>query len=451
MQHDLNEIRTQQNAIDQPRSEAAQVAPAVPEQPQAAAEEQENNFQSTEDPGNDAGHNNLSGNTPAVVEIEIETDEPAAVSHSWGHGYDAQAEIDRLQVQFDKKRAQDVAAAQGPERATASNDWDNDAKDKAFWKQESEAEAPFAVNKTQRLEEDQSSNSQSAKLADTAMNTDNKPGESLSWSPGADAQADIDRLQAKFKENQAREQREGPTGGEMLFVTPPEPPNEGAKMQEQFDMMKELQRQQKQGASTSPELPISQPVIETTGLGISLNPSNENKSGTQSQNQSVDDLDFESMFGMDPAPGDKTEDAEMLFEDLFTNAVAEQGGELGDGGDFDLSSFGEPANAPHEDVTAMLESLDNFGNAGNGDFDMMAASNTAPAGDSGEQDMAQSAGGENFDMNGGDLDIALGLDNNESTFDDLLDGIDFGDGGDDGGGMDAIEHGEFDDAFFGTE
>ena len=78
---------------------------------------------------------------------------------------------------------------------------------------------------------------------------------------------------------------------------------------------------------------------------------------------------------------------------------------------------------------------------------MLDAPNSAENGDS-EGEAIHVDGGENDNvgMSGADLDLAMGLGGNETNFDDLLDGLDFEEDGDDQTGL---ENQEFDDAYFG--
>jgi hypothetical protein len=115
----------------------------------------------------------------------------------------------------------------------------------------------------------------------------------------------------------------------------------------------------------------------------------------------------------------------------------------GNGGDFDLSSFGNQTNNDSGDPNSILQGLESFGDGSGADFNLLDISNNATD----NQGVSDNAGDE-YGMSGGDLDMALGMGANESTFDDLLEGIDFGDD-DDGTGGDMMEHGEFDEEFFG--
>ena len=115
----------------------------------------------------------------------------------------------------------------------------------------------------------------------------------------------------------------------------------------------------------------------------------------------------------------------------------------GNGGDFDLSSFGNQTNHGSGDPNSILQGLESFGDGSGADFNMLDMSNNTT-----DNQGAGDNAGDDYGMSGGDLDIALGMGANESTFDDLLEGMDFGDA-DDGTGGDMMEHGDFDDEFFG--
>jgi hypothetical protein len=112
----------------------------------------------------------------------------------------------------------------------------------------------------------------------------------------------------------------------------------------------------------------------------------------------------------------------------------------GNGGEFDLSSFGNQTNNGSGDPNSIIQGLENFGDGNGEEFNLLNMSNNAT-----DNQGAGDNAGDDIGMSGGDLDMALGM---ESTFDDLLEGMDFGDG-DDGTGGDMIEHGDFDDEFFG--
>lgn len=166
----------------------------------------------------------------------------------------------------------------------------------------------------------------------------------------------------------------------------------------------------------------------------------------QSSSKEFQEVDLDSMFG-------EVEDAEsnkLTFDDdmNFTGGGQDNTNiDFGDAnGDLDLSSFGDPVHNSNDEVNDMLKGFDGFAAAdSSNDFSMMDLGNTST---SNAMDTSGGKEQDDFGMSGGDLDMALGLENNESTFDDLLDGIDFGDGVDNSG-QDLMEHGEFDDAFFG--
>jgi hypothetical protein len=186
------------------------------------------------------------------------------------------------------------------------------------------------------------------------------------------------------------------------------------------------------------------PGIDTTGAAPSAASEALVTGGLQSMN-------FDSIFGTEG----NGESNDINFDDLdfsgdgtvnHNNANLDFGG---NDGDMDLSSFGEHAvatSANNDDVSAMLQ-MDNFAHSGgDNDFSMLDLSNNSAQSNNNQ---APTQPQDDFGMAGGDLDVALGIGNNESNFDDLLDGIDFGEDADNGAGGDLMEHGEFDDAFFG--
>lgn len=115
----------------------------------------------------------------------------------------------------------------------------------------------------------------------------------------------------------------------------------------------------------------------------------------------------------------------------------------GNGGEFDLSSFGNQANDDNDDPNSLIQGLESFGDESGVDFNLLDMSHNST-----DDHGATSNVGDDFGMSGGEFDMALGTGANESTFDDLLEGMDFNDG-DDATGGDMIEHGDFDDEFFG--
>jgi hypothetical protein len=107
--------------------------------------------------------------------------------------------------------------------------------------------------------------------------------------------------------------------------------------------------------------------------------------------------------------------------------------------DFDLANFG--AEGAGNATDHLLHNLDDFGEGDAAQFAQLDGPNMA-----GNQAMAGGAGGDLIVGGDGELNLNIG---NESAFDDWLDGMDMGDGLDGEGGGETMEHGEFDDAFFG--
>jgi hypothetical protein len=153
----------------------------------------------------------------------------------------------------------------------------------------------------------------------------------------------------------------------------------------------------------------------------------------------IQSTNFDSMFDTN-----ESGDADLNFDDFdFSGDNTEnQNHDFGNNGEgFDLSSFGNHDNNENGGTNSLLQGLESFGDGSAGDFAMLDASNAT-----GNQG-GENSGGD-FETGGGDMDMNLGM-INESTFDDLLDGMDFGDRLDDGTGGHLMEHGEFDDVFFG--
>jgi hypothetical protein len=176
------------------------------------------------------------------------------------------------------------------------------------------------------------------------------------------------------------------------------------------------------------------------GLGITTSDAVPSAASEAPVTAGLQNTTFDSMFDAD------NNGESDLFDDFnFSgDGTGNQNDEFGgNAGGFDLSSFGNQTNNDSGDPNSILQGLESFGDGSGGDFNLLDMSNNAT-----DNHGAGDNAGDDFGMSGGDLDMALGMGANESTFDDLLDGIDFGDG-DDGTGGDMMEHGEFDDAFFG--
>jgi hypothetical protein len=154
----------------------------------------------------------------------------------------------------------------------------------------------------------------------------------------------------------------------------------------------------------------------------------------------LQDATFDSLFDGDNGESDLNFDDFNFSGDGTGNQNDDFGGS---GGGFDLSSFGNQTNNDSGDPNSILQGLESFGDGSGAEFNLLDMSNTAT-----DNQGAGDNAGDDYGMSGGDLDMALGMGANESTFDDLLEGMDFGDG-DDGTGGDMMEHGEFDDEFFG--
>ncbi|KAI9743849.1 MAG: hypothetical protein M1818_002583 [Claussenomyces sp. TS43310] len=198
--------------------------------------------------------------------------------------------------------------------------------------------------------------------------------------------------------------------------------------------------------ATDLNLETSQPET-SAGLGIRLMETQPEKLTAATEAPTTADLqnmDIDAFFDTG-----STQNADLIFDDLefTTDDKGHQNLDFGNTtADLDLSSFGDQVNSNNDDITAMLQGLDNYGSTSGNDLNMMDLSNTG----TNDQNIANNLIQDDFGMSGGDLDMALGVGNNQSTFDDLLDGMDFPDGTDDGTGGNIMEHGEFDEAFFGV-
>lgn len=182
-----------------------------------------------------------------------------------------------------------------------------------------------------------------------------------------------------------------------------------------------------------------------TGYGLGITMSNAGRTATSEApaTASLQTRDFDTVF--DSTDNDAA-DLDFGDFDFGVNTTENQNHDFsGSGGGFDLSSFGNQASNNDGDTSSLLQGLDGFADGSGDNFDILDFSNNT----TGNKGTVESAG-DDIGMSGGDLDMALGLGaNNESTFDDLLDGMDFDDGDDNGTGEDMMKHGEFDNAFFG--
>jgi hypothetical protein len=180
----------------------------------------------------------------------------------------------------------------------------------------------------------------------------------------------------------------------------------------------------------------------------------------------VPDLSFDSMFNTSATDTKNTTDTDDLFGDMdFTVSNSEEqdlqfnqnsAGEIDLSSMFDAPQEGDANN--NDNGTSLLPGLHNYTGADdNHDLDMFDLSmpdtntNTEKKVGQSEQTAGENASGEMFSLgdSGNDLDMGLA---NESNFDDIFAGMDFGEGGEDidnGEAMDA--GGEFDNAFFELE
>jgi hypothetical protein len=168
-----------------------------------------------------------------------------------------------------------------------------------------------------------------------------------------------------------------------------------------------------------------------------------------------DDMNYESLFDPKSAHDDHPD---LNFDDFDfgTDNAAADGQDQGqdysmqNDGPIDLSTFGEPSDNQfgNDDGSSMLQGLETYANQvpeESGDINMLDTTNTGGANTTGDGEIINLDGGEDgVGMSGADLDLAMGLGGNETSFDDLLDGMDF-EGGDDTTGL---ENHEFDDAYF---
>jgi len=124
--------------------------------------------------------------------------------------------------------------------------------------------------------------------------------------------------------------------------------------------------------------------------------------------------------------------------------------------DLDALMFGNTSgdnNDNSDNVASLLPGLENYANADNSqDFDMSSFLPNDPPNDTKKADAAVGESQDESKADNDDLFGDFGGIANESNFDDLLDGMDFGDGGDDNAGGEMMgSNEEFDNAFFGIE
>lgn len=172
-----------------------------------------------------------------------------------------------------------------------------------------------------------------------------------------------------------------------------------------------------------------------------------------------DDMNFDNLFG----PSDDHDGHPDLDFDDFDFGPSNGGNDQNQNdfgatdGQMDLSTFGDPAQQQYgnDDVSSMLQGLESYANQApdDGEDVGMLDAGAASGGDAGNlregegdaMEGVQGGADDDYGMSGADLDLAMGM-GNETSFDDLLDGMDFGDEGGEGKGM---QEDEFGDAFFG--
>lgn len=217
---------------------------------------------------------------------------------------------------------------------------------------------------------------------------------------------------------------------ESLFESPTETNNQAgtssADESKKLDHTpkEETSKDNTQGAElskTSTEAPNTVPQTNATDIDSLFGGDDSNPNTNESQNADFADIDFTAgddfTFPATTAPANT--DLDSLMPGIGSYAAVSQSE------DFNMLDFSNNTDAANGNgntggdtaMDAMLD-LSNDNNAGSGDN-----------------------GGNSSNNN----DMGM---NTESNFDDLLDGMDFGDADDGLGGGD-MEHGEFDDAFFG--
>lgn len=175
------------------------------------------------------------------------------------------------------------------------------------------------------------------------------------------------------------------------------------------------------------------------------------------------DLSLDMIFdGMDVEGSSKPMPDDLNFDDMDFTVTnnGDQDIQLDNtaSGDLDLLMFGEPSgdnnNTNTENVTSLLPGLGDYANADDGqDFDMSSFLPNDPPNDAKKTaDSARPFQGEPKQDTNDDILENFGSLPNESNFDDLLNGMDFGDAGDDNTGGEMMEgNDEFDNAFFGID
>ncbi|KFY47103.1 hypothetical protein V495_02096 [Pseudogymnoascus sp. VKM F-4514 (FW-929)] len=213
------------------------------------------------------------------------------------------------------------------------------------------------------------------------------------------------------------------------------------------DEVKQSIEQPADGSTQPAEAPAAEGQKDDKGQDV---PSKEME-GTLDTN---DDMNYESLFDPKSAHDDHPD---LNFDDFDfgTDNAAADGQDQGqdysmqNDGHIDLSTFGEPSDNQfgNDDGSSMLQGLESYANQvpeESGDINMLDTTTNAGANTAGDGEIINLDGGEDgVGMSGADLDLAMGLGGNETSFDDLLDGMDF-EGGDDTTGL---ENHEFDDAW----
>jgi hypothetical protein len=171
---------------------------------------------------------------------------------------------------------------------------------------------------------------------------------------------------------------------------------------------------------------------EMNGLGTDIEGTVPSAASEAPATTGLQDTSLDDLFDIGGAG-----DGDLNFDDFdFNTGNSNQDFDQNDGG-LDLSSFGNQASNKDDDVSNLLPGLESYGDGNEGgDFNSLDLSSTT--------NNLGVGGTEDFGMSGGDLDMALGMGNNESAFDDLLEGMDMDDFVDDGTN-------EFDDTFFGLD
>lgn len=242
---------------------------------------------------------------------------------------------------------------------------------------------------------------------------------------------------------------------EAMDISPPKPepnkipgsPSQTLQARTEVESQESIQKSMEASAgnvqTVNDDLSNARDNVDTDtnhGLGINVSDAVPSAASEVPVTTGPQDTAFDSLFDGDNGESDLNFDDFNFSGDGTGNQNDDFGG---NGGDFDLSSFGNQTNNDSGDPSSILQGLESFGDGSGAEFNLLDMSNNAT-----DNQEAGDNAGDDYGMSGGDLDMALGMGANESTFDDLLEGMDFGDG-DDGTGGDMMEHGVFDDEFFG--